>query len=449
MLSYFMIILIFRADKITMQANFPSSKLFSQFKLFPVALFLLVSACTEKKSNETLTSNTQNTMLNAADILGNPEYLAMSYGGYRHVDQSHEPTVEDLKEDLHILSAMGIKVLRTYKLHRPHAANLLKAISEIKSSVPSFEMYIMLGIWINCENAFTEHPNHDGENEIENRQEIEQAVLLANTYPDIVKILAVGNEAMVKWAASYYVQPRVILRWVNYLQDLKTAGKLNKNLWITSSDNFASWGGGGDEYHVADLTSLMHAVDYVSLHTYPMHDTHYNPAFWGYSEEETSLTKEEKITAAMERALQYAQQQYQNTVDYMQSLGIKKPVHIGETGWATFSNGHYGRDGSMATDELKEAIYYNLIREWTNTEGISCFYFEAFDEIWKDAKNPGGSENHFGLFNINGQAKYVLWDSADQGVFVGLSRGGNSISKTYGGDKEALLEDVLAPPAQE
>jgi hypothetical protein len=49
---------------------------------------------------------------------------------------------------------------------------------------------------------------------------------------------------MVKWATSYYVQPSVILKWVNHLQELKKVGKLDAKLWITSSDNFASWGGG-------------------------------------------------------------------------------------------------------------------------------------------------------------------------------------------------------------
>ena len=29
------------------------------------------------------------------EILGNPEYLAMSYGGYRHADHSIEPTLDD------------------------------------------------------------------------------------------------------------------------------------------------------------------------------------------------------------------------------------------------------------------------------------------------------------------------------------------------------------------
>ncbi len=387
--------------------------------------------------------------LSAAEILGNPNYLAISYGGYRHIDHDIEPTIEELKEDMRIMAAMGIKMLRTYKLHLPHATNVVKAIHELKQENPDFEMYVMLGAWMDCKNAWTDmEPDHDQES-ARNAEEIEKAVQLANEYPDIIKVIAVGNEAMVKWAASYYVQPWVILKWVNHLQDLKAQGKLPKDLWITSSDNFASWGGGDAEYHVEDLTKLIKAVDFLSVHTYPMHDTHYNPQFWGVLEEEVALSDTEKIAKAMERAQSYAENQYNSVVAYMRSLGVDKPVHIGETGWASFSNGHYGDDGSKATDEYKEALFYNQMRAWTNAQGISCFYFEAFNEPWKDAANQGGSENHFGLITVDGKAKYALWEAVDQGIFEGLTRGGNPITKTYNGNLEALMEDVKLPPTKE
>ena len=387
--------------------------------------------------------------LSAAEILGNPNYLAISYGGYRHIDHDIEPTIEELKEDMRIMAAMGIKMLRTYKLHLPHATNVVKAIHELKQENPDFEMYVMLGAWMDCKNAWTDmEPDHDQES-TRNAEEIEKAVQLANEYPDIIKVIAVGNEAMVKWAASYYVQPWVILKWVNHLQDLKAQGKLPKDLWITSSDNFASWGGGDAEYHVEDLTKLIKAVDFLSVHTYPMHDTHYNPQFWGVLEEEVALSDTEKIAKAMERAQSYAENQYNSVVAYMRSLGVDKPVHIGETGWASFSNGHYGDDGSKATDEYKEALFYNQMRAWTNAQGISCFYFEAFNEPWKDAANQGGSENHFGLITVDGKAKYALWEAVDQGIFEGLTRGGNPITKTYNGNLEALMEDVKLPPTKE
>lgn len=384
----------------------------------------------------------------AKDILGNPDYLAISFGGYRDISRDIQPTVAQLKEDLRILHAMNVRILRTYNTKLAEASNLLIAIDQLKREYPGFEMYVMLGAWIDCKNAWKGHPHHDDEDAEANAAEIQRAIDMTNQHPDIVKIIAVGNEAMVKWAASYYVQPWVILKYVNQLQELKKAGRLPTDLWITSSDNFASWGGGGSEYHVEDLTKLFKAVDFVSMHTYPMHDTHYNPDFWGNLEGEKDLSDKEKIHAAMQRAADYAISQYQSVVRYMNSLGIEKPVHIGETGWATFSNEHYGAQGSKATDEYKSGVYYKMMREWTNREGISCFYFEAFDEIWKDAANPGGSENHFGLFTLDGRAKYAIWDLVDKGIFKGLSRGGNTIQKTYAGNEEALLKEVLLPPVK-
>lgn len=422
---------------------------------FTTLLLLICFSCNQESSesnkDETAknmeTQNKTEKQVTAKDILGNPDYQAISYGGYRERSRDVQPTVEQLKEDMKILHAMGIRVLRTYNTKLPHASNVLEAIHQLKQEDADFEMYVMVGAWIDCANAWTDQaPNHEAEDVEGNTAEIERAVNMANKYPDIVKVIAVGNEAMVKWAASYFVQPWVILKWVNHLQELKKTDKLPKDLWITSSDNFASWGGGDAEYHVPDLEALIKAVDYISLHTYPMHDTHYNPDFWGTLETEVLLSDEEKMEKAMTRAKEYAVNQYQNTVNYMKSLGVDKPVHIGETGWASSCNGFYGDGGSRATDEYKEALYHEYMREWTNKEGISCFYFEAFDEIWKDAANPGGSENHFGLFTIDGQAKYALWDLVDKGVFEGLTRGGKPIGKTYNGDKEALMKEVKNPP---
>ena len=418
------------------------------FKISSIILLILVvfSCKSETKSENKKNIVNQESSKTAATILGNPDYLAMSYGGYRQVDHDVEPTTAELKEDMKILNAMGVKILRTYKVHLPHAGNVLKAISELKNENPDFEMYVMLGAWIDCKNAWTDRePDHNQESE-RNAVEIKETVRLAKKYPDIVKIIAVGNEAMVKWATSYFVQPGVILKWVNHLQELKATGELPKDLWVTSSDNFASWGGGDAEYHVEDLNKLIVAVDYLSVHTYPMHDTHYNPDFWGVFEGEKDLSDIEKINAAMLRAKEYAMNQSNSVKAYMDSLGIDKPIHIGETGWASQSNGLYGPEGSKATDEYKEALYYNHMRDWTNEAGMSCFYFEGFDEQWKDAANPQGSENHFGLINLKSQAKFALWDMVDKGVFKGLTRGGQPITKTFNGDKELLMKEVLVPP---
>jgi exo-beta-1,3-glucanase (GH17 family) len=383
-----------------------------------------------------------------ADILENPEYLAISYGGYRENTRDIQPTIDQLKEDMKILEAMNVKLLRTYNVHFNQASNLLTAISELKKEDPTFEMYVMLGAWIDCKNAFNWEnggPDHTKESE-RNAIEIETVVTLTNKYPDIVKIIAVGNEAMVKWATSYYVQPSVILNWVNHLQDLKKKDELPKDLWITSSDDYLSWGGGDHSYRTQDLEELIKAVDYVSMHTYPMHNSYYNPEFWQTPLKEQELSNSEKIDAAILRSIEFAKKQYQDVSNYVKSIDSTKTIHIGESGWSTVSNGHYGVEGSRAADEYKAGEYYKLMREWTNNEHISLFYFEVFDEQWKDAKNQLGSENHFGLINLKSQAKYALWQLVDEGVFNGFTRDGMPISKTYNGDKSELLKEVLSPP---
>jgi len=392
-----------------------------------------------------ITSNLVSREMTAEKLLGNTEYQGICYGGYRTQTREKQPTINEIKEDLKILSALNIKVLRTYNVHYEEAANILKAITELKKTDANFEMYVMLGAWIDCKNAWTKlQPIHNEESE-RNAVEIKEAVSLTNKYPEIIKIISVGNEAMVKWATNYYVTPNIILKWVKHLQNLKQENKLPNQVWITSSDNFASWGGHSADYHVEDLKQLIKAVDYISMHTYPMHDTHYNPVFWGIKESELQLTDKDKIDAVMLRARDYANSQYENVINYMKSIGENKPVHIGETGWATASNEMYGNDGSKATDEYKSGLYYNLMREWSNKNNISCFYFEAFDENWKDGSNPLGSENNFGLINLQNQAKFALWDKVDKGIFNGLTRNGKPIVKTYNGDENALWQDVKVP----
>ena len=416
------------------------------FKYLVLVLLLIGFSGCEKASINV--SKSQANGLTAKEILGNPNYPAISYGGYREKTRDDVPTVEDLKEDMQILFAMGVRILRTYNTSQfPQAERILEAIKQLKQADSNFEMYVMLGAWIDCKNAWTDIPPiHEEESEENNRAEIDMAVTLANKYPDIVKVIAVGNEAMVQWAVKYFVYPKTILRWVNYLQDLKKSGQLSNDVWITSSDNYESWGGGDKGYHTQDLESLIKAVDFISVHTYPFHDSHYNPEYWGVFEDEENLSKLQMIEAAMLRAKHYAISQYQGVADYVESLGLEKPIHIGETGWSSVAATAYGASGSKAADEFKQALFYQHMRKWELDSGMSVFYFEAFDEQWKDPYDENGSENHFGLIGLDNKVKYALWDLIDQKVFEGIKRGGKPLGKSYDGDKDALINDVFLPP---
>ena len=404
-------------------------------------LCFCLGSCKDKKMNELPINKNKS----AAEFLGHSEYRAMSYGGYRTLTRDDQPSLSQIKEDLKILSAIGVKVIRTYNLQLDQAHNILKAIRALKMEDASFEMYVMLGLWIECENA-RQSPNHGAEDIAVNTAEIERAITYSNQYPEIVKIIAVGNEAMVHWQSDYFVLPSVILNWVNHLQKLKSEHKLPSNLWITSSDNFASWGGGDAAYHNEDLTALIKAVDYISLHTYPFHDTHYNSSFWLESQKNIEhLDAKVRIELAVQSAVDYAVFQYQAVESYVESLGVQTPIHIGETGWATASENLYGTSGTQAADEYKQALYYQKMSDWTIANGVSCFYFEAFDEPWKDAPRPRGSENHFGLIDVEGTLKYALWDEYDSGVFKGMTRDDKPLKKSFNGAFEEMFSTVKLP----
>lgn len=408
-----------------------------KIRYFIISLFLLAS-CSQ--------SGDLSMDKSAKEFIGNPDYPAISYGGYREKSREQQPTINEIKEDLLIMHAQGFRVFRTYDLHHPFAENTLKAIREIKQADSDFEMYVMLGAWIQCKDAFTENPIHEEEDFEGNKFEITEAVRLAQEYPDIVKIIAVGNEAMVHWAWSYHVPPKFVLKWVKYLQELKANGDLNDDLWVTSSDNFASWGGGSDDYHNDDLDELIRSVDFVSMHTYAFHDTHYNPSFWNLDAIPENVDKQDTIKQAMKRAVDYELNQFDSVKKYVHEIDPSKEVHIGETGWSSVASDLYGYGGTEAADEYKLGLYYQMISDICYSMSLTCFYFSAFNEPWKDSTNENGSENHFGLFTVEGKAKYPLWEQVDNGVFNNLTRGGNPIEKTYNGNFEALLKDSNIPP---
>ncbi len=383
---------------------------------------------------------------NGQKLLGNANYPAICYSGHRKTARTVEntPSIEETREDLLILSAMGVRLLRTYNTSEfPHAERTLKVINDLKKADPDFEMYVMLGAWIQCKNAFKEGPDHRVEDADWNQQEIETAIRLADEYPDIVKIIAVGNEAMVDWQA-HFVPAAVILKWVKALKAARADGRIPAKTMITTSDNWAALGG-EERYRNEDLDELMRQMDFVSLHTYAFHDTFYNPALrWEPLPNEVDLPVAEQLAKSVARTIDLQQAQYQAVKDYLKELGVDIEIHIGETGWASLDNARYGDDGTRAASEYASKLFYDAAMKWTRGNNQTCFYFEAFDEPWK-SKGTDGSEGHFGLLTVDGQAKYPLWDLVDAGAFEGLSRGGNPVKKTHDGHEAVLLNTLKAP----
>ncbi|MGR5456455.1 hypothetical protein ACPV5N_21460, partial [Vibrio alfacsensis] len=93
---------------------------------------------------------------NGDTLLGNSSYQAISYGAFRTTErnEANVPSIAELKEDLRILKALNIKILRTYNTQIfSDTDKLLTAIAELKAEDTTFEMYVMLGVWIDALNS--------------------------------------------------------------------------------------------------------------------------------------------------------------------------------------------------------------------------------------------------------------------------------------------------------
>ena len=76
-------------------------------------------------------SNTKNlNNKSAEEFLGNPSYPAISYGGYRELSREFQPSINEIKEDISLLYALGYRVIRTYDVHHKFAENTLEAIQQ-------------------------------------------------------------------------------------------------------------------------------------------------------------------------------------------------------------------------------------------------------------------------------------------------------------------------------
>jgi hypothetical protein len=86
-----------------------------------------------------------------------------------------------------------------------------------------------------------------------------------------------------------------------------------------------------------------------------------------------------------------------------------KPVIVGETGWATYAeDAQIQSTIGTGANEANAEIYFDQIRKWSETTGITTMLFEAFDEPWKGEGNDGAAEGHWGVFDANRRAKLVM-----------------------------------------
>lgn len=304
-------------------------------------------------------------MKNVFKQLQIPEGKAICYSGFREGQQpgGTYPTYEEVKEDLLILHDEW-KYLRLYDVDA-HADTVLKVIEK-----ENLDFKVMLGAHIDAEmnnfncpwgGVYPEEVLHA--NSIRNQQRIQTLVEYGRRYPDSIFSLSVGNEACVDWTDHYVSEAKV----VTYVKQVQA----ETDIPVTFCENYVPW--------LHKLQKLAEAVDFISLHTYPV---------WEYK--------------YIDEALDYTIENYASVAEKYP----EKAVVITEAGWATNSNGR-GIDPTNV-NETYQKIYFEKVMQWAAREGIMLFFFEAFDEPWKGSPEALEPEKHWGLYKLDRTPKLAL-----------------------------------------
>lgn len=337
-----------------------------------VVSIMLISCKNDKKAPKKDAEQTTNLEIKqTSNSILNGVSKAVCYSGFRtgqHPDRGEgavNPTDEQILEDLQIILKNSLfNLIRLYDSGENSEA-VLRIIKENQ-----LDIKVMLGIWLKAELSAHETcewltepiaQNILDENIIANQKEIQEGILLAAKYSESVIAVNVGNEALVDWN-DHKVDTDSIISYVHKVQ------KAIKQP-VTVADNYEWWAAKGEK--------LAKAVDFISIHVYPV---------W----------EGKDIGEAMSYTIE-------NVQKVRNALPNSKIV-ITEAGWATVAS----EFGKRASQE-KQKQYYNDLLSWSAQMNITTFFFEAFDEDWKgETANPLGAEKHWGLYTVDRKPKIVM-----------------------------------------
>jgi glucan 1,3-beta-glucosidase len=194
---------------------------------------------------------------------------------------------------------------------------------------------------------------------------LDTAIRLANTYPNTVLAVVVGNECLPGDSNPNPVSPDQLAADLQYVRSGLTDGS---PVQVTTGLSY----GGANSYG----TQLEPDVDSVMINIYPFYA---GPD--GIS-----------ITGAFSNL----------TSAYDTFVGMfTKSVIIGETGWPSAG----GANGSAVPSTANEKIFVNSIFSGASQLG-STFLFEGFNEPWLSAQNTWGP--HWGLWGSNRNPKFPI-----------------------------------------
>lgn len=313
---------------------------------------------------------------------------AVNYSPYRtsrsEADLNGEViTPANVLQDLRLIRATGIGTIRLFS-SSAFAETVLTVIRD-----NDLDLKVMLGAYPN--------PVSNLAAEAGNLSELAKCIDLANRFKTIVAAVSVGNETMVEWS-THKIDPVVM---AGYLRRVRSAITQP----ITTDDNWLFWA--SVPKVVADV------VDFASVHTYPLLDTFYNPTVWDWRLK--AVPADQRAQAMIDASITEAKLQFSKARAALDKLGLTSmPMVIGETGWTAVDT-QGGPSLPFRAHPVNQKLYFEALQSWV-AEGRrsngpqAIFFFQAFDEPWKQG------DDGWGLFNKDRQARYVVQGLGTCGV---------------------------------
>ncbi len=265
-------------------------------------------------------------------------------------------TAEQIEADLTLLKPLT-NCIRTYGV-----AGGLDAVPVIARKLG---MRVRQGVWL-------------GRDQAANRVEVERAVALARGHRDVIDVLIVGNEVLLRRDLS-------VEQLASHLRYVKS----QINIAITYADVWEFW-----QRHAV----LQADVDWVTVHILP---------YW------------EDVPVA---AIDAADHVFKIAHD-MQKVFVGKPVWVGETGWPAAGRQRAGARPGV----FEQTLLIRQLASRTVAEAVPINVIEAFDQPWKRALE-GAMGGAWGLFAADGTRRVslvgdVIEDRQSWHVWIGVGVG--------------------------
>ncbi len=273
-------------------------------------------------------------------------YPCLSYAPFRRDGHTpFDPTLrlrdDELRQDLQLLKALT-PCIRVYGMGNGQ--------ERIPALAAEMGLQLVLGAWISRDREAS-------------RQELQTALSMARTYPEVVRMIMVGNEVLLRQERS----PAELAALIREVRQESPVPVAYADVW---------------EFWLRHAPILASEVDVVAIHVLP---------YW------------EDVPIARDQAVEHVV----SIVKMVQSQMVGKPVWLAETGWPAAGR----QRGPARPSPREQALFVRELNARLKVEGIDYNLIEGFDQPWKRWLE-GAMGGAWGILTAQGEPR----DAAGSGL---------------------------------